>query len=100
MTSHYREFKHKQESPSLFHETGFSQQTLPLRLTEGLAFAIMLLVFVLLVAGVSAQFEVPDALVEPLSPKGFRVSIPGKRKSERIDYGNLELCFLSRSRGH
>lgn len=32
------------------------------------------------VVGVCGQFEVPDALVEPLSPKGFRVSIPGKYK--------------------
>lgn len=38
----------------------------------------MLPLLVLFIAGVSAQFEVPDALVEPLSPKGFRVSIPGE----------------------
>lgn len=39
---------------------------------------MLLLVLSIFFTSVCGQFEVPDALVEPLSPKGFRVSIPGK----------------------
>lgn len=42
---------------------------------------MLLLSLALFFVGVCGQFEVPDALVEPLSPKGFRVSIPGKYDS-------------------
>lgn len=69
----------------------------------------MLWLLVLFVVCVYGQFEVPDALVEPLSPKGFRVSIPGKPSLINVDKGHYifqnfpeiaNISFFIRSRRH
>lgn len=58
---------------------------------------MMLLVFCAFLACARAQFEVPDALVEPLSPKGLRVSIPGRLSTVNL---NLTTECISWVQGH